>query len=787
MKRLITGLVFTICAVNMSFAAACDSSCAFGPSVVAPYGTFNPTIFFNAGQPASTADVPTYLTPDATRLGGIVPAANMPMIHLNVLDPVTTGVGKTGTNVFYTLHVVCTFLPPAPVLAGQHLFILPATAGGLPTYVSSWSFNAGNATLDIMLDKPDAVDLVFGTLPNTPGQVVSTGNPVFNFSAAGTQSVALSISGSGFRTVNPFILATPVLAGAKAPKPIFSSTYPLKNAVASFGIHSLGSNLKADRIKASFSRMATAYVAIDTTAEKRSFPLNVNDTVGTGMMAAISGDTDVVVSGGNFSATLPVQISASGWKALGQASRSLEMALTVFDGGVVSRGKVLVQGNFQAGDIGPSDEPDAITFEKDIWNLYCYPWDEAKDGALSRVVQSASHFKAMRYTGTSYTDLLAADFSNFIDSGRAFWSGNLDFRYKPVTIGGKSLDTGTFVLPVVAGRWNDFGLPFNFPVRLKDIMNASAGVDTSFHIWPFNPGGTSSGGSWGKNFKPLVWASDTLFPWKGYTVYGKSAVSFKFPVRDASRSNAPLAKASANSLIWMAGLRVQNNTAVAGLEIGKGQPGTIEEAPSVPGQDFHALLRSGNRGWSVIHEDGTQGLEGHWPLQIIPGKGFSSLNLTVADRQGASIPLYLVETFKGVSVQLSNAPVTLTAQDVQEGDYHLVAGNAEYAQSFLKSVTNQFQLNLVNFPNPVFEAGTSIRFSLPATFSNVNYLVKIYDFQGKMVWEKAWQGGSLLNTFWDGRNLAGQQAPTGQYHLLVTAQVPGKSAIHAERNLVKLR
>ena len=145
------------------------------------------------------------------------------------------------------------------------------------------------------------------------------------------------------------------------------------------------------------------------------------------------------------------------------------------------------------------------------------------------------------------------------------------------------------------------------------------------------------------------------------------------------------------------------------------------------------------------------------------------------------------ETLKGTVIPLGDAPVTLSAQDIQQGDYHLVAGNADYAQSFVKSVTNSFQLNLVNFPNPFFEAGTSIRFSLPATFSEVNYQVRIYDFQGKMVWEKTWQGGSILNAFWDGKNGAGRQAPTGQYHLLVTAQVPGKSAIRAERNLVKLR
>ncbi len=93
---------------------------------------------------------------------------------------------------------------------------------------------------------------------------------------------------------------------------------------------------------------------------------------------------------------------------------------------------------------------------------------------------------------------------------------------------------------------------------------------------------------------------------------------------------------------------------------------------------------------------------------------------------------------------------------------------------------------MTNFPNPFTSAGTSIRFSLPSTFSNVDYRVRIFDLRGQLVWENNSRSGALLNLFWDGKDRAGNVVPGGQYTLSLTAQVPGKAPLKAQRKLIKV-
>jgi hypothetical protein len=208
-----------------------------------------------------------------------------------------------------------------------------------------------------------------------------------------------------------------------------------------------------------------------------------------------------------------------------------------------------------------------------------------------------------------------------------------------------------------------------------------------------------------------------------------------------------------------------------------------------PGQNFRIGIRAAAGEpfprWSVAQEDASQGLEGHWPLEVKPGNGFTGLDLLVREQKG-KMPLSLVETLERKILPLGQAPVHLSAQELEQGDYHVVAGNPEYVAAFLSQMAGgAYHLRLVNFPNP-FTAFTSIRYSLPASFQSVEYRVRIFDFRGKEIWEKTWNGTASLNTAWEGRDRHGRMAPAGQYHLLVEAKVPGRPAFRAQRKLIKL-
>ncbi len=823
MKKIIVGFALSILAAKMGFATVTcvgvggqsnvasvgDSACNFAQTTGAYADLFTASVSLNdtlAGT--TTIQSPLFKAPDLTRLKGMTPLAGMEMIHVNVAPGKDT-LGKAGTQTFYTVHIVrpLGFSLTNPT---QHLFILPdsATPNGLLTYVAGWD-SVNPTTINVHLDRKGSLDLVFGTLADSAQMGVAASPDTFTF--ANPLPTNLLLSAYGFKTVNPLILVTPVLAGGTASKSVISSSYPVKTLVITAGLRSLGTTLRAARFFLYYKRAAIAD-AVDTgfsRAEKKPFSLNsVGDSAAfTADVSLPSLDDSASLSGVVSLPSLAENITAAQWGNLGspsQISRGLEVIVTVFDGGVLHRSRVYIPAAFREIDLESGDQQ--VDFEGGRWNLYSYPWDEASGGAIGRVIGDnsltsvTSDYKVLRYTGAAtnggYVNLTPGDFSDSIDLGHAFWSGRIaSGSVQPVTAGGVSQDVRTFSFALAANKWNDFGTPFNFPIRLKDILDSSAGVDTSFHVWPFNAGvGNSVAGSWGKNAKPLNWLLDTLYPWKGYTVYAKSAATLRFPVRDVTRSTAldsippVIAKAAAGGTVWGAQLQVLDKTAAVGLTVGKGSSGyAIEEAPSVPGQDFHAVFAVGGRRWSSIQESAAQGLEGHWPLQVTQEPGFTGVDLRVVDRQGTSEPLALVETVEGTSVSLGDSAVHLTAQALAKGDYHIVAGGPDYAQSFLQGVTAKNQLKLTNFPNPFADAGTSIQFSLPTTFSEVAYQARIYDFQGRVVWEKNWNGGSQLETFWDGHDRAGKPAPAGEYRLLVTAQAPGKTAFRAQSSLIKIQ
>ncbi len=757
-------------------------------------GLYRTRIVFNTATPGNgTVQAPIFLVPDSSRLHGLTAAANAPMIRLQVQ---TTGnMGQPQSNEGYQVTVVG-LSSLSSTLAANDLYLLPSASGGLPTYLSDWSFDTtGNLT--IQLHSQGTLDLVFGKFPSTGGGTVgpaSTNLQTYDYDGVAAQTFKWPLQGTSFRTANPLILATPVPCGGVTGKSVISSAYPVQSDLLSSGlIASVGDSLKYATALAYYRRVVSA----DSTAaffahQNRAFHLNAVASA-SDLQAAVQVDSLSMDNSGNASPTMQLTFGKT-WKSVSdQATRGVEVILTVFDGGAVSYGHVFLQTKFSQADLGPQDQ--TVQYPVHLWNLYTYPWQEAPGGDISRVVGSNSfnppNQKVLSYKGTgegqdAYTVINATTFSSLtIDSGRAFWSGNGDAPYKPNTAGGFSLDNGDFSLSLTAGQYNDFGTPFNFSVKLQDVLDTSGLGAGNLAIYRLDYTGDKAGWTRMDATKSSL---GVLSPWVGYTVKPAAAVSLKFPLIDTARSTTPLAKkAGTNAVAWQADIQASDAAAIATLSLSKGaRAQQYGEAPQVPGQTFRIGFAAGGGDSlaSEIEDPAAAGLQGHWPLEIKPQDGFTGLDLQLHQSTGKTA-LFLVETMSRQITPLTDSTLHLTPADVSGGDYNVVAGTAQYAQDFLNSVLGAYDLRLVNFPNP-FTGSTSIRFSLPSTVATVAYRLRVFDFQGRLVWEKTWNGGASLNTTWDGRNRLGEMVPAGQYHLLLDAQPEGKPAFEARRKLIKL-
>jgi hypothetical protein len=480
---------------------------------------------------------------------------------------------------------------------------------------------------------------------------------------------------------------------------------------------------------------------------------------------------------------------------IGKATRSLEVVFTVFDGGRINRTSAYIRTEFSE----PIQTTEKKEFERRQWNLFAYPWDEADTGSYGRIFApkdwSAEDRRLMRYkgTGTGAAAFAAYDGTNNaavpFDAGRAAWSASLDF-YTPEAATGMSLDYKPFSLALNAEQWNDFGLPFNFPVKWQDILNASGFSDLLAYRYDAKTKG------WVRLTRGLVvpepLPQSVLHPWEGFTVRPAAGqTALVFPVIDSSRSATPMlpaAKAAAGAPFWAAKVVAWNPTATVNLRIGMAdREYAYPEPPDVPGQDFRvALKRMGPEGeekFAELLQGAEKGWQGHWSLSAEAPK--EGLRLRVADN-ARDIPIHLVETLSKRVVALEGGTeVALTGEELKSGDYHIVAGDSRYLSDVLNGLVPLHMLALSNYPNP-FSGSTLIRYALPESFGKVSFRMRIRDSRGRLVWEKVQKGSNALRHVWDGRDNGGSPVGSGFYTLTVEATAPGKATQRAVRRLLKM-
>jgi hypothetical protein len=487
---------------------------------------------------------------------------------------------------------------------------------------------------------------------------------------------------------------------------------------------------------------------------------------------------------------------------IGKATRSMELVLTVFEGGRISRSRGFLRAHFLADDPQQSEFYNRhekgffpSTNQSPRWNLFGYPWEEADSASLARIVGKSKwdhdHMRVMSYQGNGgdLSAFVSYDGSNAssvpFDSGRAVWSGSTDY-YFPVTAGGLSLDYQPFKMSFTPNRYYDVSLPFNFPMKLQDILDSSGLAGTNIlSLWRYN----DSEAKW-ESVLPASSSPPTpaavLYPWEGYTLKVASPATLTFPVLDTSRSTSAAPKAAAKDGSWAVKVEARNATAAMDLRIGRGAREMLfPEAPDVPGQNFRVALANGEDkvSQSILSLEG--GWQGHWPLRAAAAKGSGGISLRIGEST-RDVPIWLVDALHATKVPLSkDQPVHLGEEDLKANDYHLVAGDAAYVDGVLQSLSPDHLLSLSNYPNP-FSGSTLLRYALPGGFGRTTFDLKVRDFRGRTVWEKTLETGNVLSYLWDGRDRAGVPLPAGVYSLSLTAKAEGKPAYRAVRNLLRM-
>jgi FlgD Ig-like domain len=763
------------------------------------------TIVFSDTVRTGTVCAPALSAPTTTP-GGLDAFAGAPVIKACFENE---ALGQDSSELSWTLKI--DDLAPLPAeLKNEHLFAIPAT--GLPIYVPDWTMTSNGTSSSITINSylRGTFTFQFGhlNLITNPGQVTPSATTRLDYTVSSkfkdsTFQIPVTIQGLGFRTANPMIFATPIPAGSKlvigsdpnTTRNPFGKTYFSSIQARSSGVGNLGADLRTAQMVQYFSRMAKVDSAAGGTGSPAK-PLTLNPAFATpSLVKAIQiGSSSVTIdaTGALSQATVSIPLKYSSRdvdNGGGGATRSVEVYFQVFDGGKISTVSAFIGTKFTNDDLSGAEHADK---DANKWHLFSYPWDESLGNDLSRLVGDTNQWNldamlAYRLASSyqsgngsepvDYELFQGGDASAWgYDSTRALWVASTR-KFAPNSKAGQSVDIAPFALPLQASKWTLFGLPFNFPMRWKDVtVNAGQSKGTVFRFLPDT-----------KSWEALDEKS-IVFPWQGLAIRPIAVTVLNFPVLDTNRSAPSLAKSAvASPLAWNAKIIAQNNTAAMNLKIGmaKNEMWT-SEPPLVPKQNFWVSLVSGTGRASEVIQSEFSGVEGIWPLHVQAfGKSTEAVQLSIQDQTG-DLPIYLVDaTAQTVTELKQGETISLPVQDADSKQYALVAGESLLPKA-LRMGTSPFLLHLANFPNP-FSTATRIRYELPAQHREVTYTLQLVDMTGRSVFKISLRSDSKLDWLWDGRANSGSVLPAGRYHMTLDAVTKAGVRFHSQRDVLKLR
>ncbi len=407
--------------------------------------------------------------------------------------------------------------------------------------------------------------------------------------------------------------------------------------------------------------------------------------------------------------------------------------------------------------------------------------------------------RLFQYTGSAWSEYSTADSATFdFKAGNLFWVKTLNAVTFQFGSGSTLPLSDTVAIPLHASGWTDFMLPFNFDVKLGDILAASVNSTTPattldtlrFYAWnrssstsnytcqPFNsasvvdqvdPTETVSGGSSGSS---------------GYSVYNplSQAIVLRIPPISAAISTfaGATGKVAAQQTGWA--LAVVPKT-TSGLALNPVYCGLV------PSNDrnasFYPLPPSLEDVGVAVCNEQTGAVRGVKIAHALTGGGSSYILSFTNNTTGAQTVGYHLTTIGKLSSQMQTAifdPVSGTVEtpgakditvslDSRTASYRvLLVGSEAYITSQVKTyLSARLGFDKI-YPNPV-RGVVHLNYKVPlAQIGSVGF--RIFDLSGRTVWSKTIVQQSMeagtRECQWDGNAANGRPVAPGIYIVQLT-------------------
>ncbi|MDD5674482.1 MAG: Ig domain-containing protein, partial [Chitinivibrionales bacterium] len=370
------------------------------------------------------------------------------------------------------------------------------------------------------------------------------------------------------------------------------------------------------------------------------------------------------------------------------------------------------------------------------------------------------------------------------EPGKLFWIKSNEAR----TIDfGKAITpslSSTFTIPLNANQWTDFAVPFNFPILLQDIINATKSMtllDKSFidalEIYQWQ----KSGKTWIAVLirGPGIATADTVWggAGKAYTVYNpKSANILQIPPVCAAMSSTGLAKKrdKTQNGSWSArfDFRMENGNGLNPIFLGyspnAGLSNYLPRPPSFTDVTVSVFNRSLNKsfGHAFVRELSGGGMAQEFMFENKTGKAERISGL--ADKNRNLPDGYEIRFFKPQGGALVSEKDSFSVLVPANGKQFVFAalGKKEYLANFNKAF-GQYKTQLMAiYSNPI-NPKLVVAYSLSYIIEDIKEInFTIYDLSGRIACLKKVTAGfnpgkNLI--FFDKKNSLGQKLSSGIY------------------------
>lgn len=340
----------------------------------------------------------------------------------------------------------------------------------------------------------------------------------------------------------------------------------------------------------------------------------------------------------------------------------------------------------------------------------------------------------------------------------------------------KNIDSGTgtsveanrpFEIPLSQG-WNDFGLPFSFPVDWSDILAASTSTDAFMGLYTYQ-------GQW-----LLPGQVTTLFPWEGYSVFSQiSGVALSIPALQSDRTSS-VQKASLKFFDseWFLKVEAVCGSALDGssyLGVARNAAETWDrldylEPPYIA--DF-VSVRFPHDDWQGFHGNFTTDFrppfyEGQvWHFEVKTNVENTPVKLRFYNLESlpSNFQISLLDntSFKKTDLRHIFEFEFLPNQNSLSREFDLIIGTSEYVENSdqLAELTPESFFLSQNFPNP-FNAGTSLFYQVR---EQSVIRIKVLNILGQEVRELLSENQipGIYRISWDGTAENGHEMGSGIY------------------------